>query len=109
MKDLPNEIVNKILMYREIHPIINILKPIINQYNEYNEEFDNDDNTPFSYYVVNVRGDVYYENLFDIKIRRKNKEGCLRCWHCGKWLELYDKYLMNTNVKSVFCLKCLSY
>ena len=69
---LPNEIINKILMYRVSHPIICILKPIIEQYNEYNEYFSNDGKKPFYYYFVNVLFYYnHYETLFKYKKGKK--------------------------------------
>ena len=102
---LPNEIVNKILMYRIQHPIANIIKPLILQYNEYNEGFDNDDNITFRYYISDVNSDYLYETM-NLKIRRKNKIGRLRCFQCGHWFELYDIYYSNPEKKSVYCLNC---
>ena len=36
MKDLPNEIIDKILLFRESHPLAKIIKRHINNYNDYN-------------------------------------------------------------------------
>ena len=108
MKDLPNEIINKILLFRESHPIANIIKRHINNYNEYNEDFNEDDNTPFFYYVLELSDQGFMEMLWIhvYRIRRKNKEGRLRCWQCGNWFKLYDRYLSNPKRKSVHCVNC---
>ena len=109
MKDLPNEIINKILLFRESHPIANILKHLINNYNDYNKDFDEDDNTPFNYYVLELSDQDFIDILWlkGYRIRRKNNLSHLRCGQCSKWFELYDKYLINTIRNSFHCFRCL--
>ena len=53
---LPNEIIYKILLFRESHPIANTIKLYINNYNKYNKDFDEDDNAPFYYYALKIEG-----------------------------------------------------
>ena len=106
---LPNEIINKILLFRESHPIKNILKHLLNNYNEYNTDFDEDDNTPFYYYVLELSDQCYMETLWlkGYRIRIKNNLNRLRCCQCYKLFELYDKYLMNTKRNTIHCRKCV--
>ena len=80
---LPNEIINKILMYREIHPLIQILKPLIAEYNEYIEssDYDNDIHTYCNW--LNVL--FYKKNFID------DPQGDIDCIHCLKFVkEYYD-------------------
>ena len=124
MKDLPNEIIYKILLFRESHPLAKIIKRHINNYNDYNNfnayhiynvynnynfVVDESDDTPFYYYVLELRVDDFTEILWlkGYRIRRKNNLNRLRCCRCSKLFELYDKYLMNTKRNTIHCYNCL--
>ena len=97
---LPNEIIDKILLFRDTHPIANIIKPYINNYNDYNKDFDDDDNIPFNYYVFKIS--CY-------RLRKNNKSFNMICCECGIDIDFYDKYLINTNRNTIHCCNCADY
>ena len=121
---LPNEIIDKILLFRDPHPMADILKHLINNYNDYNDFnaynihnvynnynffVDEDDNTPFYYYVLELSDKCYMETLWlkGYRIRIKNNLNRLKCCQCSKLFELYDKYLMNTKRNTIHCRNCV--
>ena len=83
MNFLPNEIINKILMYREIHPLAHILKPLIAEYNEYIE-------SPYYDYYITI--DCHWLNvLFYKKTFIDDPQGDIDCISCLKFVkEYYD-------------------
>ena len=67
---LPNEIINKILMYRASHPIGNILKEEIEYYIYYNSLLHDDDKKTFYRYC---RLKFYIDKIKRRNLKKLNK------------------------------------
>ena len=95
---LPMEIVNKILIMRPSHPLTNIIKSLIYNYNDYTY---NDDYISFFEYILKYH-DLYY--TYNIKCTKKYDNDILRCSSCDYSLNFGDLYCSNRN--TIQCMKC---
>ena len=95
---LPMEIINKILIMRQPHPLTNIIKPLINNYNDYT---NNDDYISFMKYTLNYY-DLYY--TYNIKCSKKYDNNILSCSSCDYYIKFGDLYFSNRN--TLQCSDC---
>jgi hypothetical protein len=95
---LPMEIVNKILIMRPPHPIANIIKPFINNYNDYT---NNDDYISFVKYTLNYY-DLYY--TYNIRCNKKYDNDILSCYSCDNHIQFGDLFFSNRNY--IQCTEC---
>ena len=95
---LPMEIINKILIMRQPHPLTNIIKPLINDYNDYT---NNDDYISFVKYTLNYY-DLYY--TYNIRCNIKYDNDILSCHSCHLHIQLGDLFFSNRNY--IQCTEC---
>ena len=101
-KNLPFELINKILSFRVSNPIANILKPIFIAYNDYNN------NIGLLNYCKHIHNNIYNQflmNKLHLKIKFNNNDCLLNCWNCKIYLKkLY--YVYHNNI-TFFCYSCI--
>ena len=97
-KDLPIEIINKILITRSPHPINEIIKSNTESYQDYTE---NDDYISFCKYLRKYKF-LYYH--YNIKLTKKRNNDILICHGCDYHIQCNDLYIFNSH--SVYCRPC---
>jgi hypothetical protein len=88
-KNLPIELINKIMLYLSTDTSV-ILRPIIKEYGLYME--NNIDTYSFKEYI-NKEDPRYLFNELNVKLHKKHNDHRLDCYGCGKYINKDDFYI----------------